>query len=88
MVFSEFGRHVKENGSGGTDHGTAAPMLVLRAKVKSGLYGAYPSLSKLDDGDLNYEVDFRAVYSTIVDSWLQGDAAAVLGKSYVSLKFT
>lgn len=87
MVFSEFGRRVKENGSGGTDHGTAAPMFVIGGKVKGGLYGSYPSLSNLDNGDLKYEVDFRSVYSTLVDSWLKGDTASVLGKSYENLKF-
>lgn len=87
MMFSEFGRRVKENGSGGTDHGTAAPMFVIGGKVKGGLYGAYPSLSSLDNGDLKYEVDFRSVYSTLVDNWLKGDVTAVLGKPYESLKF-
>ncbi|CAN7336033.1 DUF1501 domain-containing protein [Paenibacillus sp. LjRoot56] len=87
MVFSEFGRRVKENGSGGTDHGTAAPMFVIGGKVKGGLYGAYPSLSNLDNGDLKYEVDFRSVYSTLIDSWLNGDTATVLGKTYENLKF-
>ncbi|NQX59397.1 DUF1501 domain-containing protein [Paenibacillus qinlingensis] len=87
MVFSEFGRRVKENGSGGTDHGTAAPMFVIGGKVKGGLYGAYPSLSNLDNGDLKYEVDFRSIYSTLIDSWLHGDTATVLGKTYENLKF-
>ena len=87
MVFSEFGRRVKENGSGGTDHGTAAPMFVIGGKVKGGLYGAYPSLSDLDNGDLKYEVDFRSVYSTLIDSWLKGDTTTVLGKTYENLKF-
>jgi uncharacterized protein (DUF1501 family) len=87
MMFSEFGRRVKENGSGGTDHGTAAPMFVIGGKVKGGLYGAYPSLNSLDNGDLKYEVDFRCVYSTLIDKWLKGDAAAVLSKSYEYLKF-
>ncbi|OCT10669.1 transcriptional initiation protein Tat [Paenibacillus pectinilyticus] len=87
VVFSEFGRRVKENGSGGTDHGTAAPMFVIGGKVKGGLYGAYPSLSHLDNGDLKYEVDFRSVYHTVIDSWLKGDATTVLGKSYENLKF-
>ncbi|SDN25760.1 Uncharacterized conserved protein, DUF1501 family [Paenibacillus sp. yr247] len=87
MMFSEFGRRVKENGSGGTDHGTAAPMFVIGGKVNGGLYGSYPSLSNLDNGDLKYEVDFRSVYSTLIDKWLKGDAAAVLSKSYEYLKF-
>ncbi|MEC0225922.1 DUF1501 domain-containing protein [Paenibacillus alba] len=87
MMFSEFGRRVKENGSGGTDHGTAAPMFVIGGKVNGGLYGAYPSLSNLDNGDLKYEMDFRSVYNTLIDKWLKGDAAAVLNKSYENLKF-
>jgi uncharacterized protein (DUF1501 family) len=87
MTFSEFGRRVKENGSGGTDHGTAAPMLVLGSRVKGGLYGAYPSLTNLDNGDLKYEVDFRSVYYTLVDGWLKGDAKSVLGKTYEKLAF-
>ncbi|MGG1514433.1 DUF1501 domain-containing protein [Paenibacillus oryzisoli] len=87
MMFSEFGRRVKENGSGGTDHGTAAPVFVIGGKVKGGLYGAYPSLSSLDNGDLKYEVDFRSVYATLIEQWLQGDTTAVLGKAYENLKF-
>jgi len=87
MIFSEFGRRVRENGSGGTDHGTAAPMFVLGGSVKGGLYGGYPSLTQLDNGDLKYEVDFRTVYGTLIDKWLKGDAAGVLGKSYEKLTF-
>jgi uncharacterized protein (DUF1501 family) len=87
VVFSEFGRRVKENGSGGTDHGTAAPMLVLGGRVKGGLYGEYPKLNNLDNGDLKYNVDFRSVYYTLVDDWLKGDAKSVLGKSFEKLTF-
>ncbi|UKS24595.1 DUF1501 domain-containing protein [Paenibacillus sp. HWE-109] len=87
MMFSEFGRRVKENGSGGTDHGTAAPMFVMGGKVNGGLYGAYPSLSNLDNGDLKYEVDFRCVYSTLVDKWLKGDVSSVLGQPFDPIKF-
>jgi uncharacterized protein (DUF1501 family) len=87
IVFSEFGRRVRENGSGGTDHGTAAPVIVIGGQVKGGLYGAYPSLTNLDNGDLKYEVDFRSVYYTLVKDWLKGDARAVLGKSYEKLTF-
>jgi len=66
MVYSEFGRRVAENASKGTDHGAAAPMFVLGDSVKGGLYGEHPSLTELDDGDLIHSVDFRSVYSTVL----------------------
>ena len=65
LTYSEFGRRAKQNASGGTDHGAAAPQFVMGGKVKGGLHGAYPSLADLDDGDLSHTVDFRDVYSTI-----------------------
>jgi uncharacterized protein (DUF1501 family) len=65
MTYSEFGRRVRQNASGGTDHGTAAPMLVMGGAVKGGLHGAYPSLSDLQDGDLKHTVDFRSVFATV-----------------------
>ena len=65
MTYSEFGRRAKQNASGGTDHGTAAPHFVMGGKVKGGLHGAYPSLSDLQDGDLRHTVDFRSVYATV-----------------------
>ncbi|MFB6363140.1 DUF1501 domain-containing protein [Paenibacillus elgii] len=58
MAFSAFGRRVKENGNGSTDHGTAAPVFVLGGKIKGGLYGVMPSLTNLDNSDLKYQVDF------------------------------
>lgn len=87
VAFSEFGRRVKENGSGGTDHGTAAPVLVWGGRVKGGLYGEYPSLTKLDNGDLYYSVDFRSVYGTLLDQWLDGDSKEVLGGNFEKLGF-
>ncbi|MFC0216291.1 DUF1501 domain-containing protein [Paenibacillus chartarius] len=87
VVFSEFGRRVRENQSGGTDHGTAGPVLVLGGKVKGGLYGQYPSLTQLTNGDLRYEVDFRSVYSTLLEDWLRVDSTEVLGRKYESLRF-
>ncbi|HEY6981952.1 DUF1501 domain-containing protein [Reyranella sp.] len=65
MTYSEFGRRARQNASGGTDHGTAAPHFVMGGKVKGGLHGAYPSLADLQDGDLKHTVDFRNVYSTV-----------------------
>jgi len=87
MCFSEFGRRVAQNSSGGTDHGAAGPMFVAGGKVKGGLYGAYPSLTDLDDGDLKYTTDFRAVYATLLDKWLNGDSDAVLKSRYDHLAF-
>ncbi|GMU55415.1 MAG: hypothetical protein AMXMBFR33_45610 [Candidatus Xenobia bacterium] len=86
-VYSEFGRRVEENASGGTDHGTAGPLFVLGPGVKGGLYGEVPSLSNLKEGDLVHTVDFRAVYSTLLSRWLQADASAVLGGHFPALPF-
>lgn len=82
VVFSEFGRRVQENGSRGTDHGTAAPMLVLGSKVKGGLHGRHPSLTELDAGDLVHTTDFRSVYATAVERWFGADSTRVLGARY------
>lgn len=85
MVFSEFGRRVHENGSGGTDHGTAAPLFLVGKHVKPGIHGAMPSLTDLDDGDLKHTVDFRAVYATLLQDWFAADPVKVLGKPYDTL---
>ncbi len=87
MTFSEFGRTVRANGSGGTDHGTAAPQLVIGDNVKGGLYGAQPLLSDLTSGgDLKVHVDLRSYYASVVDGWLAGGSRAVLGGTYEDLK--
>ncbi|HVT91150.1 MAG TPA: DUF1501 domain-containing protein [Tepidisphaeraceae bacterium] len=78
MCFSEFGRRVAQNDSGGTDHGAAGPMFVVGNKVNGGLFGQYPSLDKLESGDLKYTTDFRRVYATLLDGWLNVDSPAVL----------
>lgn len=70
MLFTEFGRRVEENGSLGTDHGTATPMFIVGKGVKGGLYGRHPSLTDLDDGNLKMTTDFRRVYATMVKEWL------------------
>jgi uncharacterized protein (DUF1501 family) len=87
MTFSEFGRRVKENGGHGTDHGTAAPMMLLGTKLRGGLYGNSPNLTDLDtNGDLKFGIDFRQVYATLIQDWLGTPAATVLdGQSYSSL---
>jgi len=90
MTFSEFGRRVRENGSLGTDHGTAAPMFVMGNPAQGGLFGAHPSLnaSDLDDNeDMVFQVDFRSVYSTVLESWLGVEPTDVLGARYENLGF-
>ena len=80
MVYSEFGRRVKANGSDGTDHGTAGPMFLIGDRVQGGMYGDQPSLTKLIDGDLAVTTDFRDVYSSVIESVLQTPAEKILGK--------
>jgi len=70
MIFTEFGRRVEENGSLGTDHGTATPMFIVGKGVKGGMYARHPSLTDLDDGNLKMTTDFRRVYATMIDEWL------------------
>ncbi len=82
LVFSEFGRRLGENGSGGTDHGTAAPVFLLGQPVKAGLHGPYPDLARLDDGDPIHAVDFRRVYATLLDRWLQVPHRDILGADF------
>lgn len=87
MTFSEFGRRAAENGSAGTDHGAASVMFATGAGVKGGIYGDYPSLEDLDDGDLKHHTDFRSVYATVLSNWLGVSAPKVLGGEFASLKF-
>ncbi len=82
MVFSEFGRRVKQNGSSGTDHGTAAPMFLIGDNVQNGLIGKHPSLTELDQGDLKFNTDFREVYSAVLEDFMGADPKAILGKKY------
>jgi uncharacterized protein (DUF1501 family) len=82
MTFSEFGRRAKENGSKGTDHGSAAPMFLVGGKVKPGVVGVHPSLEKLEMGNLAHHTDFRQVYAAVLDRWLGVDSKEVLGKAF------
>jgi len=80
MTWSEFGRRVQQNGSLGTDHGTAAPMFIVGKPVHKGIFGEPPSLSNLDQtGNLKYTIDFRSVYATILDRWMGASSKDVLG---------
>jgi uncharacterized protein (DUF1501 family) len=82
MTTSEFGRRPTENGSG-TDHGTANTHLVVGPPVRGGRYGEPPSLQRLDrNGNLVHKADFRSLYTTVLDGWLQVDAAAILGDEH------
>lgn len=88
MTFSEFGRRVSQNASGGTDHGTANNMFFVGGGFKKkGLINALPDLSDLEEGDLKYKVDFKSVYATVLNKWLGADDAAILKQSYPHLSF-
>jgi uncharacterized protein (DUF1501 family) len=84
LTFSEFGRRVKENASGGTDHGTAAPIFITGGGIKAGLFGHPPDLDpgKLDAGDLVHSVDFRSVYATLLERHLKAPSAPILGRAF------
>jgi uncharacterized protein (DUF1501 family) len=86
--FSEFGRRVAQNASGGTDHGTANNMFFISGGLKEkGVLNALPDLNDLDEGDLKYNIDFKNVYATVLKNWLGADAEKILGKNYTPLKF-
>lgn len=89
MTFSEFGRRVNENGSRGTDHGSAGPVFVLGGKnaLKPGIYGQQPSLTDLEDGNMKSSTDFRSVYASILKNWLGSDPKPVVGGDYPLLDF-
>ncbi len=87
MTFSEFGRRVSENASGGTDHGQGSCMFVAGAPIKGGLYGKYPSLTDLAQGDLKFTTDFRSVYATLLDGFLKTPSQSVLQGKYPGLGF-
>jgi len=86
LVFTEFGRRVAENQSGGTDHGTATPIWLLGRGVRPGFHGAFPSLADLDAGDLRMTTDFRRVYASVLSEWMGvGDVAGLLRGSFQPL---
>jgi uncharacterized protein (DUF1501 family) len=88
MTFSEFGRRVAQNASGGTDHGTANNMFFISGGLKEkGLLNALPDLNDLDEGDLKHKVDFRNVYATMLKKWLNADDKQILGHSFEYMPF-
>jgi uncharacterized protein (DUF1501 family) len=89
LTFSEFGRRVKQNAASGTDHGAANNVFIIGKNLKKqGFYNEAPNLINLDkNGDIKYTVDFRSIYATILDKWLEVDDATILNKSYSKLGF-
>lgn len=88
FTFSEFGRRVSQNASGGTDHGTANNMFFLSGGLKQkGIINALPDLNDLDEGDLKYKVDFKNVYATVLNKWLGADDEKILGNRFERLAF-
>ena len=90
LVFSEFGRRITENGSGGTDHGAAGVMMAMGGLVNGGLYGTAASLNpdaqnptlENNGGDVRFETDFRSVYARVIDNWLGVDSTSLLFGDY------
>lgn len=88
MTFSEFGRRVEQNASNGTDHGTANNVFIFGGKLaKAGIYNDAPNLTDLDNGDLKYQVDFRDVYATLLNKWLEVDNSQILTRNFTGLDF-
>jgi len=85
LAFSEFGRRVEENGSAGTDHGVAGPVFLAGPRVRGGLVGQHPSLTDLDQGDLKMAIDFRQIYATLLERWLDIDSRQSLNGSFAQL---
>jgi uncharacterized protein (DUF1501 family) len=85
LAFSEFGRTVKENASGGTDHGTAGPVLLAGPAVNPGLIGAAPNLTELEGGEPKMTVDFRRVYASVLENWLRLPSQAALAGTFENL---
>ena len=88
LVFTEFGRRVHDNGSG-TDHGAGGHVFVIGKNMKGGLYGEYPSLeaNKLDAGDLQFNNDFRGLYSTLLEKWMGLDAKPIVNGTFEQMDF-
>jgi len=88
LVFSEFGRRVKDNGNG-TDHGSGGVAFLIGDSVAGGHYSDYPSLEEKDliEGDLAFNLDFRSIYTEILEGWLQVDAMPIVNGRYDTLGF-
>jgi uncharacterized protein (DUF1501 family) len=88
MTFSEFGRRAKQNSSGGTDHGTAAPHFIAGGAVRGGLYGKAPDLNRLDaNQNVLYTTDFRQIYTSVAQQWWGVNAESVVRGKFDALPF-
>ena len=88
VIYTEFGRRIDSNASGGTDHGTANDVFVVGPSVRGGFYGEQPSLKHVDpNGNLIHNVDFRSVYATLLEHVIGVDPATFLGGRYPALGF-
>ncbi len=87
MTFSEFGRRPSENVSGGTDHGTAAPLFVMGSQLKGSLYGSAPDLNLQKNKDMSYSTDFRSIYSTVIRRWFNANPQLVLNGKFKDIRF-
>jgi len=85
MSFSEFGRRVEQNASQGTDHGAAAPMFLFGPKLHAGVLSKHPSLTDLDQGDLKFNTDFRNVYASVLQNWLETPSKPILGQQFKTM---
>ncbi len=87
MCFSEFGRRVQQNASQGTDHGAAAPMFLVGPAIqkKAGIVGQHPSLTNLDQGDLRFNIDFRTIYATVLQDWMDTPSKPILGQQFKTI---
>ena len=88
VIFSEFGRRIKDNGSG-TDHGSGGVAFVIGGGVKGGLYGDFPSLAPEDqlEGDMHFNNDFRGAYTTLLEDWMGVDAKPIVNGTFEKLEF-
>ena len=85
LTYAEFGRRAQENGSNGTDHGTANVHFALGGRVKGGFLGAAPRLDRLENGNLAYAIEFRSLYATVLERWWGVPASGVLGGRFPTL---
>jgi uncharacterized protein (DUF1501 family) len=85
MTFSEFGRRAAENGSRGTDHGEGSPLFLIGGGVKGGIYGANPVIANEEYGNVHFTTDFRNVYATVLERWLNRPSQGILSGSFATL---